>query len=111
MAWGVTDDLLPLAPGQSLTLITGDASYDPAQSVFTTPIATDSPIYAQVDSWSPFAAYGAVLEADEVRGGVYNNIAFTVNGAPAVLWPSASVSVPVSESVVASQGDLPARPR
>jgi hypothetical protein len=75
MVWGVTAAALPLAPGAQLTLAVGDAFYAPAYSLVTLPLAGGRSLYAQVDSYGEAGGYGAVLEAHELDGQAYNNIA------------------------------------
>jgi subtilisin-like proprotein convertase family protein len=75
LVWGVTEDALPLAPGDILALTVGDAYYWPEYSQVSWPIPASKPIYAQVDSANTGTTYGAVLETHELSGGAYNNIA------------------------------------
>jgi hypothetical protein len=72
--WGVVGSVLPLEPGEALTLTVGDSYYRSALSNLGGPIAAGAPLYAQVDSFSSTSSYGAVLELHERDGGVYNNI-------------------------------------
>jgi subtilisin-like proprotein convertase family protein len=74
LVWGVTEDALPLAPGDILALTVGDAYYWPEYSKVTWPIPTSTPVYAQVDSANAGTTYGAVLETHEITGGGYNNV-------------------------------------
>jgi subtilisin-like proprotein convertase family protein len=75
LVWGVTEDALPLEPGDILALTVGDAYYWPEYSRVSWPIPTSTPVYAQVDSANAGTTYGAVLETHEMSGGAYNNIA------------------------------------
>ena len=75
LAWGIGDDALPLQPGASLTLTVGDEYFVPDASNFSGALAAGTPLYAQVDSAHSDTEYGAVLEAHEVDGEEYNNIA------------------------------------
>jgi len=75
--WGVTADLLPLNPGETITLTVGDATYDADRSRVSWPLAAGTPVYIQVDAWNASTDYGAVLESHEISGGAYNNIATT----------------------------------
>jgi hypothetical protein len=59
-AWGVTKSL---APGESLTLTTGDATYVPGGSSDSFPVG--AAVYAYVDSVNYSTSYGNVQESDE----------------------------------------------
>jgi hypothetical protein len=72
--WGVTTAVLPLTPGDVLTLTIGDAFYASEYSHIDWPLAAGTQVYAQVDSWDGSTVYGAVEEAHEIIGGAYNNI-------------------------------------
>jgi hypothetical protein len=74
MFWGVTGDLLPLDPGASLTLTSGDAHYMPGYSRVTWPLALGTAIYAQVDAYNGATTFGAVRETHEISGSAYNNV-------------------------------------
>jgi uncharacterized repeat protein (TIGR01451 family) len=74
LAWGVTSSALPIKPGALLTLTTQSTYYVPAYSYMGGPIASGTPLYAQVDSADVATTYGAVLESHEIVGGPYNNI-------------------------------------
>ena len=97
-AWGVTQDL---APGQSVTLVIGDSWFRGDQSNLPAPLPLGATLYAQADSWNGSTTYGAVLEADEAPGRVYNNIRQTtvagtiqINGAGVVTGSSAGNTLP-----------------
>jgi len=75
--WGVTADLLPLNPGQTITLTAGDAYYVADYSRIFWPLAAGTPVYAQVDAYNEDTTYGAVRENHEISGGAYNNIGVT----------------------------------
>jgi uncharacterized repeat protein (TIGR01451 family) len=87
LVWGVEGGALPLGPGESLTLTVGDAYYYAPQSHVSWPLAAGVPVYAQADSFNAATSYGAVLEAHEIDGGAYNNIASTVSVAGAAVSP------------------------
>jgi len=72
--WAVIGSVLPLEPGETLTLIQGDGYYRPSLSNPGGAIAAGSQLYAQVDSFNPTSSNGAVLETHERDGGPYNNI-------------------------------------
>jgi len=80
LVWGVTQDALPMLPGDALTLTVGDAFYWPSESNVNWPLVEDAPVYAQVDSAGD-PAYGGVLEGHEIMEWDYNNIAETTVGA------------------------------
>jgi len=108
LAWGVTADALPaLVPGGTLTLTVGDAYYWPGHSRVSWPLAVGTPIYAQVDSFNPATAYGAVLEDHEMIGEEYNNIeieeVYALSGAQVISPPS-------SDRQPLRPGNLPPRP-
>lgn len=75
VAWGVTGNALPLAPGATLQLVTGGAYYWAEESHLPATIPESARLYAHVDSVDPLTHYGAVLERHEIAGGSYNNIA------------------------------------
>jgi predicted outer membrane repeat protein len=105
LVWGVTDDALPLQPGQSLTLTLGDAHFDPDESHFSGAIVAGSALYGQVDSAHTGSDHGAVLEAHEADGALYNNIAGPV--APAA---TVNVGLATPEAVHGGQNSrLPPR--
>jgi hypothetical protein len=79
MFWGVSADLLPLNPGQTITLTVGDASYVPDYSRVSWPLAPGTPVYVQVDAYDEGTTYGAVLESHEITGATYNNISATTS--------------------------------
>ena len=75
--WGVTQDALPLNPGDTLTLTVtpaGGSYYRSDLSDISWPLASNTRIYAQVDSAHTATAFGAILENHEVIGATYNNI-------------------------------------
>ena len=72
--WGVNASALPLAPGKTLKLTTGDAYYHENLSNFDGILPPDTPVFLQVDSAHTGTTYGAVLETHEILGNPYNNI-------------------------------------
>ena len=74
VAWGITSDALPLAPGASLTLTTSDNSYDASRSNLPDTIPSGTALYAQVDSANVASADGGVRETHEITNGTYNNL-------------------------------------
>ena len=79
LAWGVTADALPLAPGGVLTLTAAATGgpypyFRPDESAVTWPLPVGTGVYAQVDSANAATTYGAVQENHEIIGGPYNNI-------------------------------------
>ncbi|MCB9422808.1 MAG: tandem-95 repeat protein [Ardenticatenaceae bacterium] len=74
LVWGVTADVLPIKPGESLTLTLASATYKPDLSFVKWPLAANASIYAQVDSVGADNDTGAVLEIHEIRSEPYNNI-------------------------------------
>ena len=104
IAWGITANALPVAPGDVMTL-TLDSPYKViSETKYIGNLAVGTPIYVQVDAVDYDTDYGAVQENHEANGGAYNNIrAFTVaNGNMDVkqLSPATQRS---------SGGNLPAR--
>jgi hypothetical protein len=76
MVWGVEGDVLPLDPGETITLFPGDAYYWIEYSrPGSWPLPVGAPVYVQVDSVNLDTDYGGVLEGHEAAGGAYNNIA------------------------------------
>ena len=74
VAWAVTGALMPLVPGQTITLTSLDAYVSPPRTFFTGSLPIGTPIYAQVDSYNFYTDYGAVLERSEIMNELYNNI-------------------------------------
>ncbi len=78
IVWGVTQDALPLAPGQAITLTVtpaGGLYYRADLSSVAWPLSAGARIYAQADSAHSATAYGAILENHEIIGAPYlNNI-------------------------------------
>jgi hypothetical protein len=72
--WGVSNNALPLVPGETLTLTLNDSYYRPEQSNPGGPIVAGTQLYAQVDSFNSNGNSGAVRESHERDGGAYNNI-------------------------------------
>ncbi len=84
MVWGVTESILPIAPGERIILQLQDSFYSPPYSHLAGALAVGTPVYVQVDSYNEATTYGAVLETDEMTGGLYNNIASTTVAAATV---------------------------
>jgi hypothetical protein len=107
LVWGVSADL---APGEALTLRINGDYYSALYSDVTLPLAVGTEVYAQVDSYSLANTYGNILEADEIRGEAYNNIAHTTvssgnSGASVTTGP------PVARGrLITPLADLPSRP-
>ncbi len=97
VVWGVTADLLPIPPGESLTLTVGDAHYWPSLSNFPEPLAPGTPVYIQVDSVNTETSYGNVLESHEIRGGAYNNIDKILSSTGSFLSTSSTAGFPVED--------------
>jgi hypothetical protein len=74
VSWGVVGSVLPLEPGETLTLAVGDPYYRSRLSNPGGPITAGTQLYAQVDSFSTSGSNGTVLEIHERDAGVYNNI-------------------------------------
>lgn len=74
LVWGVTADVLPIKPGESLTLTLASSTYKPDLSFIKWPLVVNASIYAQVDSVGENNNTGSVLEIHEIRGEPYNNI-------------------------------------
>jgi hypothetical protein len=77
LVWAVSPAALPLAPGSSLTLSSGDQFFQPDYSRQDGLIQLGTPLYAQADSYNASTSFGAVLETHELDGGPYNNIGST----------------------------------
>jgi uncharacterized repeat protein (TIGR01451 family) len=114
-AWGVTSSatalptLLPIAPGEVVTLTTGGDYYWPSKETINWPLTPGDAVYAQVDSSNAATSYGTVLENHEIAGGPYNNVSgqFTVQGAGAASPPAA---VQDGSGKAISKTSLPPRP-
>jgi hypothetical protein len=74
IVWGVTPPLLPINPGDTITLFFDDVYYQPDYSHFPGGLPAGTPIYVQVDSANADTDYGGVLESHEIAGEPYNNI-------------------------------------
>ena len=73
--WGVQG--VSLDPGAELRLTLQDA-YFVAQYSQIKQLAIGTRIYVQADSANFATSYGAIQEADEISGGLYNNISSTI---------------------------------
>ncbi|MEM7801510.1 MAG: Calx-beta domain-containing protein, partial [Chloroflexota bacterium] len=73
-AWAVTEETLPLRPGDSLILRLNDDYYFESESSLPQTIEAGLPVYAQVDSAASDTPYGGVYEGHERREEAYNNI-------------------------------------
>ncbi len=75
LIWGITQDALPLTPGDTLTLTTSRYQdgpyYRPNESEITWPLPVGTEVWAQVDSTNQDTDYGAVLENHEIIGAPY----------------------------------------
>ena len=99
LLWGVTQDALPLDPGETLVLTTSrdsDGAYFwPQESVITWTLPAGTEVWAQVDSAHEETDHGAVLENHEIIGAPYaegGNIlgpALSTAGSAATSSPSA----------------------
>jgi uncharacterized repeat protein (TIGR01451 family) len=67
--WAVLGSVLPLEPGETVTLTQGDVYYRPTLSNPGGPITAGTQLYAQVDSFNATSSNGAVLETHERDGG------------------------------------------
>ncbi len=70
-AWEV---FLTIAPGEAVTLRTGDGQMHPAYSRLPERLPVGAAVYAHVDVWNDATAYGAAEETHEMAAGPYNNI-------------------------------------
>jgi len=75
--WVVPENLLPLKPGETITLAVGDDTYDADRSRVSWPLPAGTPVYVQVDAWNADTDYGAIRESHEISGDAYNNIGTT----------------------------------
>jgi hypothetical protein len=74
VAWAVDEPIVPIQPGQVITLTSNDIYVSPERTSFTGNLPAGTPIYAQVDSYNFYTNYGAVHEQHEILGLPYNNI-------------------------------------
>ncbi|MBN1486064.1 MAG: IPT/TIG domain-containing protein, partial [Anaerolineae bacterium] len=87
IVWGVSGEVLPLEPGETLRLTLGDDYYWGVYSNFNGNLPAGVPIYVQVDSANLQSNYGSVLETHEESGEPYNNILGPVDSlAPAAVY-------------------------
>ncbi len=114
LVWGVDGVVLPMEPGEVITLTLGNALYWPTLSNLAGAIPAGTPIYAQVDSANTNTNYGGVLESHETGGGAYNNVAgpaiIAVNRAEQEIYlplidGSTTATASDAESQVASQNE------
>ncbi|MEM7797805.1 MAG: choice-of-anchor Q domain-containing protein [Chloroflexota bacterium] len=75
-AWGITEDGLPLAAGETLTLTNASPYYDQGFSNLNTVIEAGTALYVQVDSANANTGLvtGGVYETHEAEDEPYNNI-------------------------------------
>ena len=73
MFWSVTEDLLPLNPGETITLTYNDATYTADYSRVSWPLASGTVVYAQADAYNADTTYGAIQESHEITGGAYDD--------------------------------------
>jgi hypothetical protein len=106
LAWGITVDALPLAPGDALTLTAGGPYLRLDESDVTWPLASGAPVYAQVDSAHVETAHGTVWETHELINGIYNNIS-----GPVTVSSVQGGTAPVPEAYrLSPDSHLPPRP-
>jgi hypothetical protein len=74
VAWGVTEPILPIMPGEVYTLTSDGAYVSPERTFFPGNLPVGTPIYAQVDAYNEATDYGAVMETHEYFQRPYNNI-------------------------------------
>jgi hypothetical protein len=109
--WGVEGEILPLAPGDLITLTMGDAYHYPSFCEFPSSLPAGTPIYVQVDSADFHTTYGAVLENHEILGGIYNNISGPVSSALGAMSAELAAEPPVKGGRRPSSSHrLPPRP-
>ncbi|GJM40452.1 MAG: hypothetical protein DHS20C20_07340 [Ardenticatenaceae bacterium] len=73
LVWGITKTV-SLAPGDSITIFTGDSFFSQTISTFTSSFTIGMQIYVQVDSDNKHTDYGNILETHEIHDQPYNNI-------------------------------------
>lgn len=105
LVWGVTAAALPLDPGETLTLTSGDTYYWPSLSQWRMPIQAGTLIYAQVDSAHINTSYGGVLESHEKTNQFYNNIS-----GPVVTTADLALAME-NKTTATSRHRLPPRPQ
>jgi hypothetical protein len=94
--WGIDGAALPLDPGESLTLTTGDAYYFP-QFSSTPPLPVGANVFALADSVDFSTTYGSVKENDEG-----NNLA-----GPVISTPAGGLSTAPPPDQTSGQADGP----
>ncbi len=75
VTWATWSDLLPIAPGEVITLDLKDNHHLSDYSHVEWPLAAGTWLYVQVDSVNAGNALGGITETHELSGGPYNNIA------------------------------------
>ncbi|HHJ05920.1 MAG TPA: hypothetical protein ENK24_00300, partial [Anaerolineae bacterium] len=120
-AWGVEGKVLPLAPGETLTLTVqgtatqtvGDAYFWAEYSRINWALANGTPVYAQVDSANANTDYGNVLENHEIEGRAYNNIAgpvFSLENLPRNPLPSGVANPSLGQNALPPRAEAVAAP-
>ncbi len=104
--WGIEANLLPLNPGETITLSLGDAQYWPSLSNMPSTIPPGTQIYVQVDSANANTSYGGVLETHEQTGATYNNISSTVADTSMAMQKTAAAE---AATAVSTANALPPR--
>ncbi len=74
LVWLVSGASLPINPGQTITIKSGDSNFQPDFSEFTGTIPAGTLLVAHVDSANSATDFGAIEETHEQNNGIYNNI-------------------------------------
>jgi hypothetical protein len=109
VAWGVTDPIVPIQPGEVITLTSNGAYVSPDRTFFPGNLPTGTPVYAQVDSYNAATNYGAVLETHEYYHQPYNNILGPIYSIAGSSGP-ASYSQPIGPQLNPLLPDRPIQP-
>lgn len=111
LVWGVDGDVLPMDPGEVITLTVNDALYWPDLSQFSGSLPVGTPVYVQVDSANADTTYGGVLETHEAAGAAYNNVAGPVPAVAAAAQEQVFLPLLSTPGQAATAGDLGDGPR
>ncbi|HSD83373.1 MAG TPA: PKD domain-containing protein, partial [Anaerolineae bacterium] len=110
IAWDVREPIIPIQPGQVITLTSDDLYVSPVRTYFTGSLPIDTPIYAQVDSYNFYTDYGAVRERHEFLGLPYNNILGPVYSTASATHPPRAINRSIAAQLANTIPFRPIRP-
>ena len=104
LVWGVD---IAMDVGDVIILTVDDEFYRPLLSSVAWPMAIDTAVYVQADSWNASTTYGSVRESHEIAGEPYdNNLGFARIGRDPI---DLNALEPIDEPRSVTQKALPAR--